>query len=236
MVMQPRALATRQKIVDAAVTLFAENGYLETDLKAITREADLTPGAFYYHFGSKEELVAAITAEGWSYLWDLIVERLDATEPGLANVMATTIAMADLFGQDKLVWVASQLNQAFGHLHLEGRRDLQQRFDMFVEKVSKNIQSTEIRADVTQQQVSEMIWIMLQGSSQVPSIADPALDPIHEPVPRAVTNWIFLLRAVAHPDLLPRFEQALKHIAAHYATGGITVEGWEKQQRLDNVG
>ena len=64
MVMQSRALATRQKIIDSAVRMFAQKGYLETDLKAITRAADLTPGAFYYHFTSKEALAAVIIEHG----------------------------------------------------------------------------------------------------------------------------------------------------------------------------
>lgn len=227
MVMQPRALATRQKIIDAAVDVFADAGYLETDIKAITRAADLTPGAFYYHFTSKEELVAVIIEQGWSHTWDLVIDRLDATEPGLENVIGTTLAMTDLFIQSKLVWVASQLNQAFGHLHNDGRRELHKRFDMFVEKVAKNIPSSDIRDDVTQQEVGELIWIMLQGSSQVPNTADHVADPIHNPMPRAVKNWIFLLRSVVPPASLPHFEEVLTRRAAEYHADGSPDESGE---------
>lgn len=211
MAMQSRALATRQKIIDSAVRMFAQKGYLETDLKAITRAADLTPGAFYYHFTSKEALAAVIIEQGWSYVWDLIADRLDATEPGLENVIATTIAMTDQFAEDELVWVATQLNQAFGNIHPEGRSDLQQRFDMFVEKVAKNIRSSDIRDDVTEQEVGELIWIMLQGSNQIPN-------PMH----RAVKNWIFLVRAVVPPESVPHFEQILTRNATQYGADGAT--------------
>lgn len=212
MVVQPRALVTRQKIIDTAVKVFAQNGYLETDLKAITRAADLTNGAFYYHFDSKEALVAVIIEQGWSHVWDLIADRLDATEPGLENVIATTIAMTDQFAQDEFVWVASQLHQAFGLLQQEGRRDLQQRFEMFVEKVAKNIHNSDIRDDVTQREVGELIWIMMQGSNQ-----------IHAPLPRAVKNWIFLLRSVVPLESLPHFEQVLTRTAAQYGVGAAEV-------------
>lgn len=214
MVVQPRALATRQKIIDAAVKAFAQNGYLETDLKAITRAADLTTGAFYYHFTSKEALAAVIIEQGWSYVWDLIVDGLDATEPGLENIIATTIAMTDQFARDEFVWVATQLNQAFGNIrniHPDGRRDLQQRFDMFVEKVAKNIRGSDIRDDITEQEVGELIWIMLQGSNQIPN-------PMH----RAVKNWIFLVRAVVPPESVPHFEQILTRNAAQYGADGVT--------------
>ena len=224
---QSRALATRQRIIDTAVKVFAENGYLETDLKAITRAADLTTGAFYYHFESKEALVAVIIEQGWSYVWDLIAEYLEATEPGLENVIATTIAMTDQFAKDELVWVASQLHQAFGYLNLEGRRDLQQRFDMFIEKVAKNIRSSDIRDDVTQHEVGELIWIMMQGSIQVPNTDDPASETLNNPMPRAFKNWIFLVRAVVPPESIPHFEQILTSKAAQYGVGSATDAGKE---------
>ena len=61
---QARAEATRGKIIDAAVALFADAGYGDTDLAAIVRQAGITKGAFYYHFESKEQVADAIIAEG----------------------------------------------------------------------------------------------------------------------------------------------------------------------------
>lgn len=43
---QSRAEATRQRIIDAAVILFAENGYADTGLNDITAAAKVTTGAF----------------------------------------------------------------------------------------------------------------------------------------------------------------------------------------------
>ena len=62
---QSRAEATRQRIIDAAVILFAENGYADTGLNDITAAAKVTTGAFYYHFASKESVANAIIREGW---------------------------------------------------------------------------------------------------------------------------------------------------------------------------
>lgn len=211
--MQARAAQTRQRIIDAAVTLFCRNGYLETDIKAITRAADLTPGAFYYHFPSKEALVVDLITEGYSRIWTVLLARLDETEPGLENIIDTTLAQVELFSADKLVWVAYQLNQAFGHLSQEGRRNLQQRFDLFVEKVAKNVRSTDIRDDITPEDVGELIWTLLQGSAHVPNTANPLHDSLHNPMPWAIKNWLFLLRAVVPPEDLPRFEQLLADAA-----------------------
>lgn len=65
---QPRAVETRQKIIDAAVELFAEKGYAETGLNDLTARAGVTTGAFYYHFTSKEALATAIMDQGWPRL------------------------------------------------------------------------------------------------------------------------------------------------------------------------
>jgi len=63
-VRQARAEATRGKIIDAAVALFTDSGYGDTDLSAIVRQAGITKGAFYYHFESKGQVADAIIAEG----------------------------------------------------------------------------------------------------------------------------------------------------------------------------
>ena len=64
MARQARAEVTRGKIIDAAVELFTDSGYGDTDLAAIVRRAGITKGAFYYHFESKEQVADAIVAEG----------------------------------------------------------------------------------------------------------------------------------------------------------------------------
>ena len=64
MARQARSEATRKKIVDAAVDLFAEVGYQATGLGDIIERAELTKGALYYHFDSKEALATAIIEEG----------------------------------------------------------------------------------------------------------------------------------------------------------------------------
>ena len=64
MVRQARSEATRKKIINAAVDLFAEVGYQATGLGDIIERAEMTKGALYYHFDSKEALATAIIEEG----------------------------------------------------------------------------------------------------------------------------------------------------------------------------
>lgn len=216
MVRQARAAQTRQNIVDAGVRLFSSVGYLETDVKAIARAADLTPGAFYYHFPSKEALAMEIIAEGWSRIWALLMARLYAAEPGLVNVIATTMAQTELFAHDELVRLAVQLNLAYGHLSSLGRRDLQKQFDMFVDAVAANILVSDIRPDIPPSDVGELIWTMLLGSCLRPNPVDAPLDLVHDTKAVAMKKWRFLLQAVVPLESLPRFEAALVDSAARW--------------------
>src|SRR6187401_3483819 len=47
---------TKERILDAAETLFMEHGYEATSLRALTTAADVNLAAVNYHFGTKEEL------------------------------------------------------------------------------------------------------------------------------------------------------------------------------------
>jgi TetR/AcrR family transcriptional regulator, transcriptional repressor for nem operon len=57
---QPRALATREKILREATQLFTVKGYHGTKLEEVLRAAGVTTGAFFHHFRSKEELAFAV--------------------------------------------------------------------------------------------------------------------------------------------------------------------------------
>src|SRR5436190_1819931 len=57
----PQSHPTREVLIDAALTLFANEGYRGTTIRKIEHAAGLSPGAggLYRHFRSKEELLLA---------------------------------------------------------------------------------------------------------------------------------------------------------------------------------
>jgi AcrR family transcriptional regulator len=84
----PRAattsISTHDRILDAATTLFYEEG-IQVGINRVIARAEVTPNTLYRHFGSKDKLVAA-ALEQWSVDWlqwlrDR-VERLDEQPEG----------------------------------------------------------------------------------------------------------------------------------------------------------
>jgi AcrR family transcriptional regulator len=55
--------ATRERILMAAIGRFAERGYDGSSLRDIAAAADLTEGAIYRHYDSKEAILEAVLAE-----------------------------------------------------------------------------------------------------------------------------------------------------------------------------
>lgn len=53
---------TRQRALEIAAELIAERGYAATSLREIAERLRVTKAALYYHFSSKDDLVAALVA------------------------------------------------------------------------------------------------------------------------------------------------------------------------------
>jgi AcrR family transcriptional regulator len=62
--MQPRSEETRSRILETANRLFSTNGYDATGVSEICQAADVSKGAFYHHFPSKQALFLAVM-ENW---------------------------------------------------------------------------------------------------------------------------------------------------------------------------
>jgi AcrR family transcriptional regulator len=60
--------ARRRQIMSAALRCFARDGFHRTTMQDIFREAELSPGAVYSYFESKNELIRAIIREMMSFV------------------------------------------------------------------------------------------------------------------------------------------------------------------------
>jgi AcrR family transcriptional regulator len=85
----------RRALIDAARRLLENEGPTALSLRAVAREAGVSPAAPYHHFKDKGELLDAVAHEGWDMLNDLMTQarakqssvRDKLTALGVAYVM-----------------------------------------------------------------------------------------------------------------------------------------------------
>jgi len=95
MSLQQRGEETRAAILEAAKECFAHHGYDATGVAEICRRADVSKGAFYHHFPSKQAVFTELL-ERWLAELDrrLLEARIEA-----ADVPQGLLQMAELAGQ-----------------------------------------------------------------------------------------------------------------------------------------
>ncbi len=83
---------TRARILDAAAAVFREQGYAAR-LSDIAERAGIQTGSLYYHFSSREELVAEILRLGIENAWDHVRAAVDALPPDAAPLDRLAVAI-----------------------------------------------------------------------------------------------------------------------------------------------
>lgn len=92
-------LATPERILDASILLFSDQGYERTSVKQIAQAIGLTESAIYRHFKSKEEILDAIIALTEKAVTQPISEAEHV--PGGPSVFRRLFeAPVDAFGKD----------------------------------------------------------------------------------------------------------------------------------------
>src|SRR5512137_1551375 len=77
------AAVTRENLLQAGLVVFGRKGYDAATLEDVAREAGVTRGAIYWHFGSKTELFLALM-EKYSSRGSVILQQ-SAAEGGTFN-------------------------------------------------------------------------------------------------------------------------------------------------------
>jgi AcrR family transcriptional regulator len=82
---------TRARILDSAVSLFAESGFARTTIRDLAERAGMTTAAMYYHFAGKDQILDALFAPCLDGLRDV------SAEPGPNQKRELLEKLVDLF-------------------------------------------------------------------------------------------------------------------------------------------
>ena len=170
--MQQRSEETITQIMAAAIHLFSHSGYEAASVADICAKADVSKGAFYYHFPSKQALFLAIVDQ-WLQGVDTQLfssRRENETVPQSIARMAKTLGFVFQAASGQLpmfmeFMVQASRDQAVWKATIAPYRRYQQQFAALLEEGQKE---GSIRPDVDIQSVSWSllslaIGILLQG-------------------------------------------------------------------------
>lgn len=81
----------KRNIVEAAIKVFAKNGYEKTTMEEVAEKAKIAKGTVFYYFKSKEQLFFIIIREGFSLLATQLesgVEKIHRSEEKIEKLIA----------------------------------------------------------------------------------------------------------------------------------------------------
>ena len=110
----------RQRLVVAALSLFAEQGYDDTTVAQISERAGLTRSTFFRHFADKREILTA----GQDALSRLLAEGIAAAPAGATPMTAVAAGLERASGE------MTSFNRELGpllHAAIEANEELQER-------------------------------------------------------------------------------------------------------------
>ena len=111
-----------QRLMDAAVDAFADNGFHATSTRDIAKRANMSPAGIYVHFASKQDLLFQLCSRGHA----LALEIVTTAREGAHTPPAQLVAIVSAFAR----WHAEQFRTArivqyeFPHLTPEHRDEI----------------------------------------------------------------------------------------------------------------
>jgi AcrR family transcriptional regulator len=205
MVRQARSDTTRRKIITSAVELFNEIGYPATGLGDIIERAEMTKGALYYHFESKESLATAIVEQANSHLVEAFRSITTSSSPALESIIHGVFVVADLMSTDQIARSGMQLLRAFGEFNDVAARTYGGWVTEMTARTQQAIDEGDLRDDLDPRAVGETIVSSMLGAELLARAATAGADILE----RIARTWKVLLPAIASPDSLPYFEEFL---------------------------
>jgi AcrR family transcriptional regulator len=205
MVRQARSEATRRRIISSAVELINEIGYPATGFCDIIERAEMTKGALYYHFDSKESLATAIIEEGSAHLVEAFRSITTSSAPALESIIHGVFVVADLLSTDQIARGATQLLRAFGEFNDAAARTYDGWVTQMAESTRQAVAEGDLRADLDPQAVGETIVGLMLGAELLANATSGGADVLR----RVARTWKVLLPAIVNPESLSYFDEYL---------------------------
>jgi len=213
-VLQARAEATRQRILDSAVDLFDELGYGETGLADVLLRANVSKGAFYYHFDSKEAVATAIIEDFRRQMNEVTLTKIDVSAPILDRLIMATFTAAEMLKSEKTARIGNQLLQALSQISSSASQVYGEWTTNFVDTLKAGLEAVGVRDGVDVAEIAEATWAGVLGNYLLASAftSDPQIG--------LARTWRSLLRAALPDEALEHYYGLIDRISRQFAAVG----------------
>lgn len=106
---------SKNKILDAALKLFAERGFHNTSISQITKEAGVSKGLLYNYFQKKEELIDGIVGKAMAEGEELMREMMAQTSPQAKLRFIINAAFAEITERKEYYKLITSLSLQLDH-------------------------------------------------------------------------------------------------------------------------
>ncbi len=140
----------RRQILDAAIKVFARQGFHSTRVSDIADEAGVAYGLVYHYFSSKEEVLNELFTERWSLLLAAIDEADNAGQTPREKLENVAGFIIESYRHDpelmKVIIVeVTRAANSFGQTHL---REIRRAYDSIARIVEEGQESGAFRSDI----------------------------------------------------------------------------------------
>ena len=140
----------RRMILDAAVRVFARQGFHTCRVSDIADEAGVAYGLVYHYFGSKDEVLDTLFLERWGLLLEAIAEIDRRDVPARDKLHAVASFIVDSYRYDpelmKVIIVeVTRAANSFGRTHLP---EIRQAYDAITRIVAEGQEKGIFRNDI----------------------------------------------------------------------------------------
>jgi TetR/AcrR family transcriptional regulator, transcriptional repressor for nem operon len=200
-----RADTTRHRLIVAASRQFARRSYSMVSLDDILAEAELTKGAMYFHFPSKQALALAIVDDLAEMTRAAVTELLARKMSGLETLIDLVYFRAVQYTQNEVARAGVRLLDTLDNTTLLPSALWQS----WIEFVATLIQKAATEGDVVDhhdpEDIAKMLVALWVGIRRVSDLDQPELylDNLQK-------AWVLALPGFANPDRIDYFTQFIK--------------------------
>ena len=98
---QERSVTRQERILDAALDVFAANGFQQATVDDIASTAQTSKGGVYFHFPGKDAIFLALLDRSATLLLERVGERVAAESEPIGKVDAALLALVRTFGSHR---------------------------------------------------------------------------------------------------------------------------------------